>query len=239
VIALLGFAVGTAFVYSGKLRSDQRLTVHDINGSIRLRLGDRLAIHARKTANRGDPNAVVVKVEPRPDGLIVCVRYPPNTAVKCGDAPDRHDSSNNDTQVNFDVTVPRGVAVDMRTVNGSIDAQADGILDAMTVNGSLSVIGPAVRLVHGVNSAIVVRLTGKPQEDVDLSTITGSIDLTIPSSIGYTLRAHTVTGSINADAMTAQKSDFGPGTTLNGSLGDGSLRIELESVTGGITVRRR
>src|ERR1700761_4308922 len=108
-------AVAVPFSYDGALRPGQTLAIHDVNGSVRVRTGDRLSIRATKRADHGDPNAVAIRVDTRSDGIVVCVRYPPQTNRSCDD-PGTQSSHDNDTSVAFDVTVPHGVVVDASSV---------------------------------------------------------------------------------------------------------------------------
>src|SRR4030088_439235 len=103
---VLAFAA-VPFAYDGQLRAGQTLTVRDINGTVRVRTGDRLTIRANKHAERSDPNEVAIHVENRADGIVVCVRYPPDANRACDDdSPYSSRGSHNDTAVDFDITVP-------------------------------------------------------------------------------------------------------------------------------------
>ncbi len=134
----LVLAATVPFDYNGTLRPGQTLAIRDINGSVRVRTGDRLEVHAVKRAERSDPNAVAIHVENRPNGIVVCVRYPPDANRGCDDANGSGGTHDNDTSVAFDVTVPHGVALDARSVNGEVDVVNDGPTDASTVNGRRS-----------------------------------------------------------------------------------------------------
>ncbi|HTD38910.1 MAG TPA: hypothetical protein VK669_15470, partial [Candidatus Limnocylindrales bacterium] len=133
MILVLALAASVPFAYDGRLNPGQTLTIRNLNGGVGVRTGDRLSIHATKHAERGDPNAVQIHVETRSDGVVVCTRYPPNASVGC-DQPDVRDGNrdDDDTVVDFDVTIPRGGALRAVTVNGSIDAATDGSIDART-----------------------------------------------------------------------------------------------------------
>src|ERR1700694_4498354 len=109
---VVAFVAATPFVYDGTLRPGQKLAIRDVNGSIRVRAGDRLWIHATKTARRSDPNEVAIKVETAGGGITVCVRYPRDADRGCGERTLSNDSDNrNDTVVDFDVTGAHGGAV--------------------------------------------------------------------------------------------------------------------------------
>jgi hypothetical protein len=139
---VLAFAA-VPFAYDGQLRPGQKLTVYDVNGTVRVRTGDRLAIRANKHAERDDPNEVAIRVENRADGIVVCVRYPPDANRKCDDSSQRSSrNARNDTAVDFDITVPHGITLDAKSVNGSVDVINDGPTEAQSVNGSVRV-GPS------------------------------------------------------------------------------------------------
>src|SRR5580658_5484636 len=115
VIAL----VGAPFHAEPAIHAGQTVAVHDVDGRIRVRLGSRLIVDARKSAERSDPNAVVVRVEPGPSGVVVCVRYPPDAQRSCAEHVDG--PGDNDTRVDFEITVPADIAVVAANVNGSVD----------------------------------------------------------------------------------------------------------------------
>lgn len=236
---VLALATSVPFSYDGALRPGQTLAIRDINGSVRVRTGDRLAIRATKHAETGDPNAVAIKVENRADGIIVCVKYPPNTDRGCDDrGRSSHGDRDNDTSVAFDVTVPRGIVLDARTVNGSIDAVNDGPADAATVNGNINVEGRDVRSASTVNGSVNVKILSRTREALDAKTVNGSIEVTLPPGSGVDLAAKTLTGSITADGFTVDRPRYGPGARASGTAGDGARRISLETVNGSITLRR-
>jgi hypothetical protein len=229
--------VSVPFNYDGALRSGQTLAIRDVNGSVRVRNGDRLQIRATKRARTGDPNAVQIHVEQRPDGAIVCVRYPPDAERGCGDNVSSHGSSNNDTAVDFDVMVPRGAQLNAQTVNGSVDAQTDALADASTVNGSLRVDAREIRTARTVNGSIGLRVR-EGRASLEAKAVNGSIDVEVPPGSGVTLDAKTLTGSIHAAGVTVDKPRFGIGENVHATLGDGARHLDLETVNGSITLRR-
>ena len=225
------------FAYDGAMRPGQTLTIRDINGEVRVRTGDRLAIRATKHAERSDPNEVAIKVENRADGIVVCVRYPPDANRGCDERRASHDGNNSDTAVDFDITVPHGVAVNAHTVNGSVDVTNDGITEARTVNGSVRVEGRDVREARTVNGSVHVRILDG-RGSLSAKTVNGSIDVSLPRGTGVELTAHTLTGSINAEGVDVQRPRYGPGARANATLGDGARKLALETVNGSITLNR-
>ena len=231
-------AVTVPFAYDGSMRAGQTLTVRDINGSVRVRTGDRLAVRATKHAERGDPNEVVIHVENRSDGIVVCVRYPPDANRGCSDRAPRHDGNDNDTAVDFDVTVPHGITLEAGTVNGTVDATNDGPTVASTINGTVRVEAKDVRSAQSVNGSVYVKVLDRSRGTLTARTVNGSIDVSLPPGSGVDVRAHVLNGGIDADGLSVDRPRYGPGASARGSLGDGSRRVDLETVNGSITLRR-
>ena len=236
---VLALATTVPFSYDGSLHPGQSLAIRDVNGSVRVRTGDRLAIRATKHSERSDPNEVAIKVENRANGIVVCVRYPPNADRGCDDRSSwRNHDNHNDTEVDFDVTVPHGIALDANTVNGSVDVANDGPTDASTVNGAVRVEGRDVHSAHTVNGSVTVRVLDRGTGRLTASTVNGSIDISLPPGSGVSVNAKTLTGGISADGLTVDRPRYGPGATASGTLGDGARRVSLETVNGSITLRR-
>jgi hypothetical protein len=228
------------FAYDGQLRPGQSLTVRDINGNVRVRTGDRLAIHATKHSERGDPNDVAIHVEKRSGGIVVCVRYPPETNRGCDvrRSSQGHSDRDNDTAVDFEITVPHGISLNASTVNGSVDAMNDGPTEASTVNGSVQVEGRDVRHAASVNGSVRVRVLDRSRGSLTAKTVNGSIDVTLAPGSGVALDARTLTGGINAEGITVDHPRWGPGARARGTLGDGAMRVSAETVNGSITLHR-
>jgi hypothetical protein len=233
---LLVLAVMTVpFDYSGTLRPGRTLAIRDVNGTVRVRTGDRFSIHAIKSAEHGDPNAVAIRVENRPNGVLVCVRYPPDSNRGCNDS-NSSDGHDNDTSVAFDVTVPRGVGVDARNVNGSVDVVSDGPTDASTVNGSVRVEGRDVRTATTVNGSVTVTILDRGRGTLNAKTVNGSIDVSLPAGAGLSVDAETMTGGITAAGLKVEHPRYGPGASVSGTLGDGARRLNLRTLNGSITL---
>jgi hypothetical protein len=234
-------AASVPFSYDGALRPGQTLTIRDVNGSVRVRTGDRLAIRATKHAERGDPNAVAIHVENRSDGIVVCVRYPPDSNRACGTRDGWHghnDSDDNDTVVDFDVTVPHGIVLGAHTVNGSVDAINDGPADASAVNGSVSLEARDVHSAQTVNGSVSVRVLDRTRGPLAANTVNGATDVTLPEGTGVELDARSLTGDISAAGVSVARPHWGPGARARATLGDGARRLDLHTVNGSITLKR-
>jgi hypothetical protein len=226
------------FHYEGVLHPGQSLTVRDINGTVRVHEGDRLRIDATKHAEHGDPAAVAIHVEPRPDGLIVCVRYPPEAQRDCAERGGNRVGGDNDTAVDFDVTLPRDVGLDAQTVSGSIEARTSGAVTAATVNGRVNVDAPEIRDVKSTNGSLDLRVRGPGRTPMTAKTVNGSIQLDLPSGSGARISARTLVGGIDVPGLSVEKPRFGPGASATGTIGDGARTVDLQTTNGSIVVRR-
>jgi len=122
------------------------------------------------------------------------------------------------------------------TGSGSVTLRqtAAGEVDVSTGSGTLELSG--VRgPVRAQTASGNINVEGVGEGNWRLSTASGSVAVRLPSQQGFTLRAHTVSGSIHtAREMTVQ------GTIsrheLEGKVGDGSLRLDVNTVSGNIRV---
>ena len=122
------------------------------------------------------------------------------------------------------------------TGSGSVTLRqtAPGGVEVSTGSGTLQLEG-----VHGAVRAQTasgnILVEGEGQGSWRLSTASGSVTARLPGQQGFTLRAHTVSGSVHtAREMTVQ------GTCgkheVEGKVGDGGLMLEVSTVSGNIQV---
>lgn len=101
----------------------------------------------------------------------------------------------------YEVVVPPGVTAVLRTVNGDVSVQdLDGELDVQSVNGNVVVRGSrrgvTARTVNGrVDVAASAAAAGT---SLELKTVSGSVQLTLPKEAKFDLAATTMTGSIES-----------------------------------------
>jgi hypothetical protein len=228
--------VGTPFHAEPAIRAGQTLVIKGIQGDVRVRPGSRLVIDARKHADTSDPDSVVVRVDTTPDGVIACVRYPGAAGVPCGEST--RGAQHNDTAVDFDVTVPPGVAVEADDVNGSVNVVAQSTVRANSVNGNVRVEAGDVELAATVNGSVHVQVHDRSTRRLRASSINGTVEIDLPAGSGVAVHAQTLNGEIVAGDLPVRHREFGPGASVDGVLGDGARSVELQSVNGSIYLRR-
>jgi len=149
-------------------------------------------------------------------------------------ADDHHYSS-----VEYTLTVPRNARLDeVQLINGALDVTGVlGEVRAECINGKLIANGLTNRAkLSTVNGMLQVKFDRMPAESVDLESVNGRVELTLPSDAKASLEATTVHGPIS-NQFGLHTSNHMIGHDLHGTLGGGGTRIRLSNVNGSIEVR--
>ena len=149
-------------------------------------------------------------------------------------------TQNNDVRVKFTVRVPQGVRFIGRTVNGDIEAASlTGPVSIKTVNGSASFSTSSYGDAATVNGSVKATLGSSDwTEELDFSTVNGSITIDLPADTSADVRASTVNGDISTDFPLTVTGRFTP-RRLSGTIGAGGRALSLETVNGSVQLRRR
>jgi hypothetical protein len=255
-IAGLGVAVALAptgqaaaqqsenFEWRGRIEAGKALEIRNVNGAIHATAttGREVVVTAVKSGRRSDPSEVKIEVVPHDGGVTICAVYPPrhdrpNECQPGGGG--RNDTNNNDVEVEFTVQVPAGVAFTGATVNGDVQVRdLAGDVQANTVNGDVDVTAAGLVAGETVNGSVHVAMgradwTGA----MEFKTVNGSITVQVPASLSAVLDASTVNGDIESDFPITVQGKFGP-RRLHGTIGNGGRELRLETVNGGITIRK-
>ncbi len=234
------------FEWQGQLRAGQAIEIKGINGSIEAgrASGQNVTVRATKRAgDKGNVADVTFEAVEHGGGITICAVYPSKDADKPNEcAPGgkgRMNVKDNDTRVSFTVQVPDGVNLVARTVNGGIEAERIGAdVHAHTVNGNVEVTAAGHVWANTVNGSIDVRM-GRAEwsGDLALTTVNGTITVSLPADVGAEVSASTVNGSIETDFPLTVQGRFGP-KQLNGTIGGGGRELTLNTVNGGLRLRR-
>lgn len=134
-----------------------------------------------------------------------------------------------------DVTDQAADGIDLENVSGRCtftDCTAKEV-SATTVSGNVSFIGSAedfeFETVSGDCS--ITALAGRLPEDVQMDSVSGDLELTLPEDTGFTASLDSVSGDISTEF---------PTTVAHGdhTHGDGSCRINADTVSGDIIIRK-
>lgn len=141
--------------------------------------------------------------------------------------------------VNGDITLD-GVTgpVDANTVSGSLEAQGlRGDVVFHAVSGDLTVAGGCVgRLDARTVSGRVTADAGlRPGGEIRIGTLSGDVALRLPAGTGAKAELRSASGRMHSEF-----GGLGAGPkTLSGTLGDGSGRLSVSTMSGNVTILRR
>ena len=140
--------------------------------------------------------------------------------------------------VDYTITMPSRLEVVARNVNGNISVEAiENDVRVTNVNGIIDlagIIGSAeVDLVNGQISAEVSLPAGG---EIDMETVTGQIQLDIPSTTSADFSARLTNGVISVTNLEVQN-DVQELRSRRGRLGNGDGNISLSTFLGNISIR--
>jgi DUF4097 and DUF4098 domain-containing protein YvlB len=142
-----------------------------------------------------------------------------------------------------DVSGPRG-RIEVEVVNGSLTIQdASGHIEASTVNGELIVGGgPFERAaLESVAGAVSFKADLAAMGRLDIETVSGGAEVLVPANITADFSISTFSGEIEDEfgIGTVQQEEYVPAKDLSFSTGSGGARITVETLSGGIHIRKR
>ncbi len=221
--------------------SDGKIEISNINGSIIIEAWDKPEIYleAIKIADSKERlSDVEIVIDESQSKFSLETDYKP-WKKRSGSKYRRYGK----LQVNFRLKVPRTAVLDeVESVNGSVK------VSDMTNYTVVSAVNGAVRATNlrgtaklsTVNGSVVVDFSQLNNDSIiSLGTVNGSVRLTIPSAANATVRADTTNGSITNDfGLPVRKGKY-VGRDLYGRIGSGDVKIKLNSVNGGLHIKRK
>lgn len=222
------------------LNANGRVTISNINGSITIDTWDRneVKLVAVKTASDKERlTEVEIQINSTPNLFHVETDY--GNWKRDG----RGWKNNGSLQVEYTLTVPRGAVLnEIETVNGSVKiSNAGNLVKASAVNGEVRATNlrgaTSLSTVNGTVYADFDQLQAGSK--INLDTVNGTVNLTIPSDANATLRADSVNGSITNDFGLPVRKGRYVGRDLYGKVGTGDVQIRLNSVNGALSVKRK
>ena len=218
------------------LTADGRVALDNINGDVHISSWDRneVKVDAVKYADTKERlDEAKIEIDARASSLSLRTTYPEH------DQNWTWGSRNNPASVEYTLTVPRAAHLDeIKLINGRLDVNGvSGEVNASCINGRLEAHNLAGRArlstINGRLEATFDQLAG---HSVELDSVNGSVDLTIPSDSKAEIEASTVSGGINNDFGLHVNHHHFVGHDLRGELGSGGTRIKLANVNGRIEV---
>ena len=244
-LAVSGEQTSSPYQWRGTVVHGGTIEIKGVNGSVNATAatGAEVEVSATLRGRRSNPADVRIDVVQHGGGITICAVYPspdlrPNECQP-GDGG-RMNTRDNDVTVAFTVRVPPGVRFVGRTVNGDISAEAlAGPVSLKTVNGETSFSTTEYGEASTVNGSIRGTL-GSSQwtEALRFHTVNGSITLDLPADVSTEVRATTVNGSMSTDFPISVTGRVDP-RKITGTIGAGGRSLEVQTVNGSVTLRRR
>ena len=227
-----------------KVAAGGRFELINVNGRVTAESTDgaEVVVEGRRTAKgRSDEAAkeLLAKLEIREEVS--------DQNVRVESRPPRLNGGFNGHEIEWTIKVPKGLTVDLRTVNGGVRIDGlSGEIHAKTTNGGVKGIGiiPTVIEASSVNGGVTFELASPldATDSVQLETVNGGAELTMPSESKATITARCVNGGVHVDGLDISKdeqgNDFERKRRLNGTMNGGGARVELSTTNGGVRLIR-
>ena len=245
--ALLTFALGAhasdhrgalteEFHQTYALTADGRVELDNINGSVHITSWDRneVKVDAIKSADTKERlDEAKIEIDSHGSSLSIRTKYPDH------DNTWNWGSRNNPASVEYTLTVPRAVRLDeIKLINGSLDLSGvSGEVNASCINGRLEAHNLAGRArLSTINGRLNAQFDQLARQNMELNSVNGSVDLTIPSDSNAEVQASTVSGNIDNDFGLHVNHHQFVGHDLRGELGNGGTHIRISNVNGKIEI---
>ena len=223
--------------FTFELDDGGRFSLSNVNGSVTVTGagGNQVEIVATKKAdNQKDLDNIEIEISSSDDEVVV--------ETEIGKKGSWFSWGNNSGSVQYEVTVPADTVLDsIDTVNGDVYISGvSGKVVAESVNGDLEiqdlVDDASLSTVNGNIDAGFNKLEGR--QDVKAETVNGRVAVTLPADADVEVSADTLNGSINARDFDLETDKGFVGSDLNGEIGNGSARLNIDTVNGSVKIRR-
>jgi hypothetical protein len=148
-------------------------------------------------------------------------------------------------EIEWTIRVPKGVVVDLRTVNGGVRIDGlSGEVHAKTTNGGVkgSNVSAGILEATSVNGGIEFELSGTldANASIDLETVNGGVEVSLPASLKATISARAVNGGVRVNDLDVQRTEeatsFDSKRRLEGTLNGGGAKITISTTNGGVRI---
>ena len=218
------------------LTPDGRVELDNINGALHISSWDRneVKVDAVKYADTKERlDEAKIEIDSGKDYLSIRTKY------RDHELNFNWGSHNNPAGVEYTLTVPRTARLDeIKLINGELDVEGvSGEVHASCINGRLEAHDLAGRArLETVNGHLEARFEQLAGNSVELNSVNGSVDLTIPSDSQAEIEASTVSGGISNDLGLHVNHHRIVGHDLRGELGSGGTHIRLQNVNGHVGI---
>jgi len=222
--------------FSYPLDDGGRFSISNVNGSITVTGGSGNTVEivaTKKAKNQKDLDEIEIEISHSASEITV------ETELGDSDGWFSHGSSG---QVRYEITLPSGTSLDsVETVNGDvIISGVIGKVVAESVNGDLEIIGlegdARLSTVNGGINAGFEKCEG--EQSIKAETVNGRVTILLPEDADVQVSADTLNGGINGQDFGLETDKGFVGSDLNGNIGSGSARLNIDTVNGSIKIKK-
>jgi hypothetical protein len=218
------------------VHSGGRFELINVNGRVTAEASDGTAIEVRaeRTAKAGSDDSareLLAKIEMREEvgesRVRVEVRAPRLSGMS-------------GHEIKWTLRIPRGMAVDLRTVNGGVTLTGlEGEIRARSTNGGIS--GTAINAssldASVTNGGIDIELAQAVSSgSFELEAVNGGVSLTLPADSKADITGRCVNGRISVADLNVVTIGEQTRRRFEGQLNGGGARVTLETVNGGVKI---
>jgi DUF4097 and DUF4098 domain-containing protein YvlB len=142
--------------------------------------------------------------------------------------------------INLKLTSPQ---VTVNTVSGDIKmlGHLNGSLEVETVSGNVELDTPVLRQLHFNSVSGDGRFNTSLAGDgrIEMDSVSGSLRLSLPKTSSTQLQIESFSGDISSAIGKVVKEEYGPGQSLNARIGDGKSQVNLNTMSGDVTLELR
>jgi hypothetical protein len=221
---------------SYKLAPGGRLELLNVNGRITAEAsdGDSVELRAERSAKAPSDEAakdLLSRIEMREEAG--------DARVRVEVRPPRMRGSGH--EIKWTIKVPRGVHVDLRTVNGGVVLTGlGGDVRARATNGGIKghhIVSTNVDAAV-TNGGVEIELATAPTSgSIELESVNGGVSLRLPSDSKIDVTARCVNGGISVD-LPLEVIGEQTRRRVDGKLNGGGARVNLETTNGGVRLGR-
>ena len=229
--------------YSLDFTPGKKLSVHARNGGITLKTwtSDQVFVRAIKKAEASSGEdaeemleTTTIEIKETDSGIEIRTQHPDNKWKIF---------KNWNISVNYTVTVPQSVSLNLEAVNGSISVPSTtGNVKSETVNGSIKINGTRGAIdAETVNGSIEIAIAEQIQDNIRAETVNGGLKLSLPSDFQGRIQAESTIGHIDTEFPVAVKGRVSGriSKSLRGDLNGGKgPNIKLQTLNGGIAIKQ-
>ena len=151
-------------------------------------------------------------------------------------------------EIEWTVKIPKGVIVDLRTVNGGVRMnRLTGEIYARSTNGGVKGSGLIVDKIEAsvTNGGVEIELASPldATDSVELSCVNGGVTLALPAESKATIAARAVNGGVRvSDDLKAvreeESQEFERRRRFNGTLNGGGATVNATTTNGGVRISK-